>query len=195
MSTPKLRFNEQTRKGVIDIPAGWWKNDNALSASVLGLDCPSSNALSHRAGVQHKASGRNAEVKPGFLAPRGTLDKKPPHGAPCNRCGLCCVATVCPLGTVVFGRSAGPCPALSYEGEQSTCGLVASPMKYAMALTLRNGVDAMRQAAMLLIGSSTGCDARFNGEKPNEAFYAKLFRLDEQTRSLTKAAKKLWGVP
>jgi hypothetical protein len=134
-------------------------------------------------------------MKHGFLAAKGTLDKKPPHGAPCNRCGLCCVATLCPLARHVFGREVGPCPALlDFETGASRCGLVEEPMKHAIAVTLRSGVEATSAAARHLIGSGTGCDARFNGEPINEAFYAELREHDRRTRKETARAGKIWGV-
>ena len=106
-------------------------------------------------------------MKPVFSAPKGMLDRKPAHGAPCNRCGLCCIATICPLGQAVFGRETGPCPALVRAvapGEQYGCGLVAAPDRYRVGAAVVHGVEKMRKAAMTLIGASTGCDARFNGE-------------------------------
>ncbi len=134
-------------------------------------------------------------MKPGFLAPAGTLDKKPPHGQPCNRCGLCCVATVCPLGQVVFGRALGPCPALSYEPDgKSVCGLVATPQRFGLMTVLRHGAKAAADAASYLIGSGTGCDARFNGEPPDVGFYEKLIAWDRANKGAIRAAKRIWGI-
>lgn len=142
-------------------------------------------------------------MKPGFLAPSGTLDKKPPHGQPCNRCGLCCVATLCDLASHVFrgqklpvgGHVRGPCPALLYDGEGlSVCGLVADPMRFAMRVTLAHGTKAASDAAKFLIGSGTGCDARVNGEKADESFYAALVEWDRKNKGAVRTAKKIWGV-
>lgn len=115
-------------------------------------------------------------MKPvGFLAPRSMLDKKPPHGTPCNSCGLCCMASVCPSGQRVLGCSpVGPCPALKMDGDRSSCGLIADPQRYFPRKVAAYGVEKIRDAAKLLIGSGTGCDARFNGEPPDHAFYKKL---------------------
>lgn len=132
--------------------------------------------------------------KPVFIATHAALEKKPPHGQPCTRCGLCCVATLCPLARIVFGHESGPCPALSYDADGSRCGLVDNPMAYAMRLTLKNGVQAMSDAAKHLIGGGTGCDARFNGEPPDLEFYEKLKRLDEQTQAITNRARATWGI-
>lgn len=133
-------------------------------------------------------------MKFGFMAPAGTLEKKPKHGQPCNSCGLCCVATLCPLAQHLFKREQGPCPALSYESGKSICGVVANPMKHAMGAALRNGIEATRSAALHLIGSGTGCDARFNGEPPDESFYEKLRQWDRRTISQTKIARRIFGV-
>ena len=128
------------------------------------------------------------------VVPRALAAKKPPHGAPCNRCGLCCIASLCPLAQHVFRKELGPCPALSYDADGSRCGLVDDPMRHARLTTMRNGVEATRTAAKHLIGSATGCDARINGEPKNEAFYAELLRWDERNERRTKAAKKIWGI-
>lgn len=131
----------------------------------------------------------------GFLAPKGALEKKPPHGQPCTRCGLCCVAIVCPLGQVVFRRRAGPCPALRRDAESlSSCGLVDEPAVFAPMVALRAGVEMARAAAKLLIGSTTGCDARFNGEPPDEKFYEKLREFDRRNASALRRARKVWGI-
>ena len=133
-------------------------------------------------------------LKPGFLAPAGTLQKKPPHGQPCNRCGLCCVATLCPLARHVFRRELGPCPALEYADGQSVCGLVAHPMRHAPRVAFQAGVEAAQAAAEILIGSGTGCDARFNGETPDQDFYGRLREWDHKHRAETRRARKVWGI-
>lgn len=121
-------------------------------------------------------------MKPVFVAPKHLLEKKPPHGAPCTRCGLCCMATLCKIGEAVFRRSTGPCPALLWNKDGSVCGLVAV------------SEGEMKDAAKLLILSGDGCDARFNGEPVNPAFHAKLSRLDEAYAPHIKRAKILWGI-
>lgn len=127
--------------------------------------------------------------------PRSMAERKPPHGTPCNRCGACCYATLCPLGKKVFRREIGPCPALIYDSEKSSCGLVEEPQKHYPLAVLRAGsIGQAGDAAALLVGSGTGCDARFNGETPNEQFYRDLRIWDRQNASGVKAARKTWGV-
>lgn len=130
-------------------------------------------------------------LKPGLFAPKGELQKKPPHGAPCNGCGLCCKAVLCPLAQMVFKHEQGPCPALTSENR---CGMVEEPLSWRRTATWKHGAAAMRSAALLLIGSGWGCDARVNGEPVNEDFRFKLRQLERETRAQTLKARKLWGV-
>lgn len=130
------------------------------------------------------------------LVPKGALKDKPPHGAPCNRCGLCCMATLCPLAQHVFRRSErGPCPALTRDADGlSVCGLIAEPMKHARVVAMTHGVEATGAAAAVLNGAGTGCDARFEGEPINEQFYEQLREHDRVNASKVRRARKLWGV-
>jgi hypothetical protein len=68
------------------------------------------------------------------------------------------------------------------------CGLVA--------WAEREGHDALRTAALHLIGSNDGCDARFNGEPRNLEYAA---RQDAHWSrpdivQMTKAARRAWGM-
>ena len=51
---------------------------------------------------------------------------KPLVGAPCNGCGICCLAEPCPLGMVLSRRRVGPCQALRWSAAQSQyrCGAI-----------------------------------------------------------------------
>lgn len=129
--------------------------------------------------------------------PRQMVERKPPHGSPCNRCGACCYASLCPLGKKVFRQEIGPCPALLWAPghPEAACGLVNEPQNYYPLAVLRaGGVEEARQAAALLVGSGTGCDARINGEPKNEAFYLQLRIWDRKNAAAVKAARKTWGV-
>lgn len=129
-----------------------------------------------------------------FVGKRSMLERKPAHGAPCTRCGLCCVATICPLGRAVFKRSEGPCPALEQvEPHVYACGLVANPANYAKHVTDACGPLVASAAAGMLVGSGDGCDARFNGEPINYAFYIKLAQLDKVNASHAAQAKRIWN--
>ena len=66
-----------------------------------------------------------------IILPREAPDK-PAYGAPCNGCGVCCAAELCPLGRLVYRRKAGPCPALIWKPEDGRhfCGLATGPLSF-----------------------------------------------------------------
>lgn len=120
---------------------------------------------------------------------------KPAHGAPCNSCGRCCHRELCPLATTVFGRVAGPCPALQAgEGHALVCGLVVDPMRYALRQSLLKGSDAMSEAAAFLIGAGHGCDAQTADEPRDVAFSNRLRAHGERTRAAARVHAATWGV-
>lgn len=109
---------------------------------------------------------------------------KPAHGAVCNSCGACCMAQVCPLGSVIFrgenGPPLAPCPALEAQGDgRHVCGLVANPRRYMPVRAAIVGDADLSDAVAYLIGArgySTGCDCHAEGEPYNEAFVEGLDR-------------------
>lgn len=92
--------------------------------------------------------------------------QKAPYGSPCNRCGLCCKASLCPVAEAKYGRTEGPCPALELDGDGPgyRCGMMAGPMRFAPIRSLPLGPDRLRETLAILIGSDTGCDARTEEE-------------------------------
>lgn len=85
---------------------------------------------------------------------------KPALGAPCNGCGVCCLAEPCPLGMVLSRKRVGACSALRWDAEAMhyRCG----------ALTDAPGVlpagwrwlaPVLRRAARRWIAAGVGCDA------------------------------------
>jgi hypothetical protein len=56
---------------------------------------------------------------------------KPAPGAPCNGCGVCCLAQPCPVGIVLSGRRHGACVALRWNSTLAAyrCGAVAQPQQ------------------------------------------------------------------
>lgn len=129
------------------------------------------------------------------MIPRILAQRKPPHGQPCNHCGICCIATLCPLGKHVFRRQMGPCPALAYDDDlHASCGLVTDPMRFAPERTAAKGDDTMSAAASLIIGASTGCDARINGEPRDTSFDQKLRILDRLNKDAVAQSKLTWGM-
>jgi hypothetical protein len=131
-------------------------------------------------------------VKSACLSPHAMLERKPPHGQPCNQCGLCCYAMPCALGAALFATRAGPCPALRFQDNgDSYCDVVAHPEQY--SATARRAPQFMRLAALSLIRAGDGCDCRVNDEPCNEAFEARLDANDDPR--LCAQARYLWAIP
>ena len=86
---------------------------------------------------------------------------KPAEGAPCNGCGLCCLAEPCPLGVLVSRRRRGACAALRWDedAKRYLCGVVADPA----SVTGWQQPWALRALAALArrwIAAGVGCDAQ-----------------------------------
>lgn len=88
---------------------------------------------------------------------------KPAEGAPCNGCGLCCLAEPCPLGVLVSRRRTGACAALRWSDAQARyqCGMVTDPG----GVTGLNHPWAQRALSALArrwIAAGVGCDAQLD---------------------------------
>jgi predicted metal-binding transcription factor (methanogenesis marker protein 9) len=120
---------------------------------------------------------------------------KPPHGAACNHCGLCCIKSVCRTGQKVLGvDAAGPCPALIDCGDEKFCGMMARPQDYLPRQAKIAGIEPMRKAAQLVIGSGLGCCARFDDE-PRDAAFDRRTAVHHKTMSRKKqVARKILGI-
>lgn len=119
--------------------------------------------------------------------------EKPPYGSPCNKCGQCCEDQLCPLGSLLFDKQDGPCPALQRnEDGTGTCGLVSDPKRWAPFRVAVVGEDRMRRSALLLIGADSGCDALLKGESVNEAFRAQLRKKAHRSRHPSVVALANW---
>src|SRR5215469_9702701 len=121
-------------------------------------------------------------MKPAAMIRRDIAERKPPHGSACNRCGVCCLVTVCELGQAVHGRAQGPCPSLIWQANYSGCKLA------------QLGPPKLNDAAAVLIRAGEGCDCRINGEPVNHAFHAWQDGRDKERAAEIKAARKLWGL-
>jgi hypothetical protein len=109
-------------------------------------------------------------------------DKKPAHGAPCNRCGLCCFVSLCDLAAALHNRRQGPCPELRWDEKGSRCALI------------ERSEGKMREAAKLLINSGNGCDMLMHGETRDAVYREMMDVLDFENRHRIEAAWKLWGL-
>lgn len=92
---------------------------------------------------------------------------KPPMGAACNGCGLCCLAEPCPLGVLLSRSRTGPCKALQWvpSERQYRCGALGGAAMSTSSgnRTLWRGLVRAIEAwkARLVqrwIGAGLGCD-------------------------------------
>jgi len=124
--------------------------------------------------------------------PRHVAVRKPPHGAPCNRCGLCCFMSLCALGEKVFNRPPlpGPCPGLVKDGDGTyACDVARNPDKYKPG-----DVGVLRAAAQEIIFAGDGCDCRINGEPINHAYRRRCEKKEKANLVNRIAALKIWGI-
>ena len=86
---------------------------------------------------------------------------KPALGAPCNGCGLCCLAEPCPIGIVVSRRRRGACRALRWDGlgNRYRCGMVSEPAAV-LGLDPRWPLGWLAALARRWIAAGSGCDAQ-----------------------------------
>jgi len=89
---------------------------------------------------------------------------KPPVGAPCNGCGVCCLAEPCPAGMLISRKRLGACDALVWSAASDT-----APARYQCGLMLRAAGPDGRAGPFWrrmwlawvrrLISAGSGCDA------------------------------------
>lgn len=92
---------------------------------------------------------------------------KPPLGAPCNGCGVCCLMEPCPLGVLLSGRRSGACAAVCWQAssQQYRCGAITSAQEVLRArlpVFLHGAVPALARLLARLarrwVAAGVGCD-------------------------------------
>jgi hypothetical protein len=88
---------------------------------------------------------------------RAAAPAKPPEGAACNGCGVCCASAPCPMGVLLSRRRHGRCRALVWQEAQAVyrCGVIANPQRWLPWLP-RTWAQGL---ARRWIAASLGCDA------------------------------------
>ena len=93
---------------------------------------------------------------------------KPVPGAPCNGCGVCCLAEPCPLGVVLSGHRHGACKALRWSEASAIyrCGAISEPtdvLKQALPKPLHGlapvVAPVLGRLARRWIAAGVGCDS------------------------------------
>jgi len=119
--------------------------------------------------------------------PRALFERKPPHGSPCNNCGLCCHTKKCDIGATLFGPKRERCPALRFDADNNShCDVIANPQSYTDV-----DVETARAAAVLLLYAGFGCTMRINGEM-NHVFNSMLCAFDAAHRAELDQAAAIW---
>jgi hypothetical protein len=87
--------------------------------------------------------------------------QKPPLGAPCNGCGVCCAGEPCPVALVFLRQWRGSCRALQWHGgaKRYRCGMAQHPEHYLRWLP-KWSHRAMRRLVLRWIAAETACDAK-----------------------------------
>ncbi len=107
------------------------------------------------------------EVKPQrIFLQRGAPDK-PPLGAPCNGCGVCCASATCPVARVFLLQWRGPCRALEWHAGEARylCGMLRRPAQYVRLLP-HAATPAFARIVRRYIAAGIGCDAPVEAAPP-----------------------------
>lgn len=92
-----------------------------------------------------------------WLAVEPGAPAKPAEGAPCNGCGLCCLAEPCPVGRLLSRRRHGACVALRWDGAAG---------HYRCGVLTRFRHRLWRRLVGRWIAAGAGCDAAFELPDP-----------------------------
>ena len=95
---------------------------------------------------------------------------KPALGAPCNGCGVCCLAEPCPLGQVISRKRSGACDALRWSEANMVyrCG-VLTDTEAVLGPRGRWAAPLLRRWAVRWIAAGVGCDASLQVEMPDRS--------------------------
>lgn len=93
---------------------------------------------------------------------------KPPVGAACNGCGVCCSWAPCPVGMLISRRRQGACAALVWQAEAGCyrCGLLSAPARRWPGWP-RWAHAAVHRWARRWIAAGQGCDCALDACAPS----------------------------
>jgi hypothetical protein len=93
---------------------------------------------------------------------------KPALGAPCNGCGVCCLAEPCPLGQVISRKRTGACDALRWDAAEALyrCGAL-SDAEGVLGRRWTWLAPLLRRLARRWIAAGVGCDSTLEATRPS----------------------------
>ncbi len=118
--------------------------------------------------TDHITSGAQSDRQVIHIHP--AAPPKPALGAPCNGCGVCCLAEPCPVGVLVSKRRHGACSALLWDDAENLyrCGMVSDPLRQLGWPAAPRGWSAWLGRRMRRwIAAGAGCDAAMSVERPD----------------------------
>lgn len=91
---------------------------------------------------------------------------QPAEGAPCNGCGVCCLAEPCPLGQVISRKRHGACTALRWDDALRLyrCGAL-SDTEDVLGPRWASAAPLLRRLARRWIAAGIGCDASLKSQR------------------------------
>ena len=126
------------------------------------------------------------------------MPDKPLYGDPCNGCGLCCMAQLCPVATIALKLrpSELPCPAL-IGGPDDTwrCGVMVEPRKWLPVRVAIYGAGVVADAAAFINGAGRGCDGVLEGEVERDGMRASMrAEIDAEPWELKDQVMRVLGI-
>jgi len=99
-------------------------------------------------------------TKPQIITIHALAPQKPPLGAVCNGCGICCAAEPCPVSLALLWPHQAPCRALMWSdtAQRYWCGMVSEPARFLRWLPPNMNAAASRLFKRW-IAANTACDA------------------------------------
>jgi len=117
-------------------------------------------ALAQRAHPIHSGIVKIRQMSHRIIFIEPQAPPKPELGAPCNGCGVCCLAEPCPLGILISRQRSGACKALRWSAAdlRYRCGAVSDAAgvlgpRWAWAAGL------FSRLARRWVAAGVGCDA------------------------------------